>query len=74
MPLHQNELTPAEIRVSTLLLDGLTNRAIAQRLVISIRTVECHLSRAMAKTGCLNRLELALWIQQQTMGTRQAAR
>ena len=71
---NQHKLTPAEIRVSTLLLDGLTNRAIAQRLVISPRTVECHLSRAMAKTGCLNRLELALWIQQQTMETRQTAR
>ena len=53
-------LTPAEQRVSTLLLQGLSNRAIAERLVISHRTVECHISRVLAKTGCVNRLELAL--------------
>ena len=54
------QVTPAEQRVSTLLLQGLSNRAIAERLVISHRTVECHISRALAKTGCFNRLELAL--------------
>ena len=51
-------LTPAE--QSALLLQGLSNRVIAERLVISHRTVECHISRALAKTGCVNRLELAL--------------
>ena len=53
-------LTPAEQRVSALLLQGLSNRAIAERLVLSHRTVECHISRALAKTGCVNRPELAL--------------
>jgi len=53
-------LTPAEQRVSALLLEGLSNRAIAERLVISHRTVECHISRVLAKTGCVCRLELAL--------------
>ena len=42
-------LTPAEQRVSPLLLEGLSNRAIAERLVISHRTVECHISRVLAK-------------------------
>ena len=45
-----------------LLLEGLENRAIAQRLVISHRTVECHISRSLRKSGCRNRLELALWL------------
>ncbi|WP_413442245.1 helix-turn-helix domain-containing protein [Synechococcus sp. MIT S1220] len=58
----QQPLTESEIRVSVLLLEGLSNKAIAKRLVLSPRTVECHLSRAMAKTGCANRLELALWM------------
>ena len=53
-------LTPAEQRVSALLLEGLSNRAIAERLVISHRTIGCHISRALAKTGCVSRLELAL--------------
>lgn len=65
MPLQQ-PLTASETRVSALLLEGLSNKAIAKRLVLSPRTVECHLSRAMAKTGCANRLELALWML--TMG------
>ncbi len=51
---------PCRTTVSALLLQGLSNRAIAERLVISHRTVECHISRALAKTGCVNRLELAL--------------
>ena len=55
-------LTPAEQRIIRLLLEGLSNRAIAERLVLSHRTVESHISHALAKTGCGNRLELALWL------------
>ena len=55
-------LTASEHRVASLLLEGLNNRAIAARLVVSHRTVECHISRALLKTGCNNRLELALWM------------
>ena len=62
-PRIPNLLTPAEQRVVVLLLlEGLNNRAIAQRLVISHRTVECHISRALRKSGCRNRLELVLWL------------
>ena len=45
-----------------LLLEGLNNRAITERLVISHRTIECHISRALQKSGCRNRLELVLWL------------
>ena len=61
-PRIPNLLTPAEQRVVLLLLEGLNNRAIAQRLVISHRAVECHISRALRKSGCRNRLELVLWL------------
>ena len=61
-PRIPNLLTPAEQRVVLLLLEGLNNRAIAQRLVISNRIVECHISRALRKSGCRNRLELVLWL------------
>ena len=57
-----NHLTPSEQRLTALLTEGLGNRAIADRQVLSHRTVECHISRALAKTGCRNRLELALWM------------
>jgi DNA-binding CsgD family transcriptional regulator len=42
--------------------EGLSNRAIAERLTVSVRTVESHLYRAMAKTGTTNRDELAALI------------
>ena len=57
-------LTTSEARVSALLLQGLTNRDIADRLVISLRTVECHISRALSKTGGRTRLELTLWMME----------
>ena len=63
-------LTASEQRVASLLIQGLSNRAIAAKLVISHRTVECHISRALLKTGCNNRLELALWML--TMGSMPA--
>ncbi len=53
--------TPAEITVVQLLLEGLSNRAIASRLVVSIRTVESHISNALDKSGCRSRLELSMW-------------
>ena len=55
-------LTASEHRVASLLLEGLSNRAIAARLVVSNRTVECQINIEMLKTGCNNRLELALWM------------
>ncbi|WP_392345038.1 response regulator transcription factor [Parasynechococcus sp.] len=55
-----NTLTSAEQRVGNLLSQGLSNKAIAQHLVLSIRTVECHISKALAKTGCTSRLQLAV--------------
>jgi len=60
-------LTTSEHRVASFLLKGLSNKAIAAELVVSHRTVECHISRALLKTGCNNRLELALWML--TMGS-----
>ncbi len=53
--------TPAETIVIQLLLEGLSNRAIASRLVVSIRTVESHISNALEKSGCRSRLELSMW-------------
>ena len=52
------ELTPAEARVVELSAKGLTNRAVADRLVLSPKTVEAHLARAYAKLGVRSRAEL----------------
>ncbi|MEO5885382.1 MAG: helix-turn-helix transcriptional regulator, partial [Candidatus Limnocylindrales bacterium] len=51
-------LTPAEIRVVELIASGLTNRVVAERLVLSPKTVEAHLARAYAKLGIRSRAEL----------------
>ena len=52
------ELTPAEARVVELTAGGLTNRAVADQLVLSPKTVEAHLARAYAKLGVRSRAEL----------------
>ena len=59
------ELPPTEMGVLDLLLEGKSNRAIAETLVLSIRTVETHISRSLGKTGCRSRLQLSLWWMQQ---------
>ncbi len=56
-------VTPAEHQVLHHLLQGLSNRSIASALVLSPRTVENHISRLLAKTGCQSRTQLLLWAQ-----------
>ncbi|GAA1680315.1 hypothetical protein GCM10009765_31920 [Fodinicola feengrottensis] len=43
------ELTYREREILGLVAEGLSNQAIAARLVIAQRTVECHISRTFAK-------------------------
>jgi DNA-binding CsgD family transcriptional regulator len=52
-------LTDREREIVMLIGDGLTNREVAARLTLSLRTVESHIYRAMAKTGTSGRDELA---------------
>ena len=52
-------LTDAEQRVADLVAEGLTNKAVADRLAYSVKTIEAYLSRVYAKTGCSNRVALA---------------
>lgn len=51
-------VTSREVDVLRLLADGLTNTAIAQRLVLSPRTIETHVANLVAKTGVPNRAGL----------------
>ncbi|MCE6996398.1 helix-turn-helix transcriptional regulator [Saccharothrix sp. S26] len=51
-------LTPAEARVATLVVQGLTNRAVARRLAISPHTVDTHLRRVFGKLRVRSRVEL----------------
>jgi ATP/maltotriose-dependent transcriptional regulator MalT len=52
-------LTSSERRVAAMAADGLSNRAIAQALFVTLRTVETHLSRTYGKLGIGSRTELA---------------
>jgi FixJ family two-component response regulator len=51
-------LSSREREVLALVVEGVDNRGIAQRLGISPRTVEVHKSRVMAKLGARNLAEL----------------
>lgn len=55
---HNRELSRSERAVVALLADGLTNTEIGERLGISRRTVESHVSSAFRKLGVGNRVEL----------------
>jgi DNA-binding CsgD family transcriptional regulator len=52
-------LTDREREIAMLIGAGLSSPAIADRLTISVRTVESHIHRAMKKTGTTSRDELA---------------
>lgn len=51
-------LTDREREIAMLIGAGLSSRAVAERLCLSVRTVEGHIYRAMAKTGVSTRAEL----------------
>jgi DNA-binding CsgD family transcriptional regulator len=51
-------LTPSERRVAVLAASGHTNKAIAQQLFVTPKTVEVHLSSAYRKLGIASRSEL----------------
>jgi predicted ATPase/DNA-binding CsgD family transcriptional regulator len=52
-------LTPAELEVVRLVVDGLSNPEVGRRLFMSRGTVKTHLSHVYAKLGVANRTELA---------------
>jgi DNA-binding CsgD family transcriptional regulator len=52
-------LTTAELRVAELVSQGLTYRAIGERLYVSRRTVETHVAHVFVKLGVRSKAELA---------------
>ncbi len=57
-PQEDLPLTPAEARVFWEVIQGLTNKQISQRLFISPRTVQTHLSNILTKLNLENRSQL----------------
>jgi DNA-binding CsgD family transcriptional regulator len=54
-------LTAREREIAVFLADGLSNRGIAEKLVLSERTVETHVRNLLAKLGLANRTQVAAW-------------
>jgi non-specific serine/threonine protein kinase len=59
-------LTSRELEVAALVADGLGNREIAERLVVSKRTVDAHIDHIFAKLGFSARAQIAAWFSRTT--------
>ena len=57
----QMSLSAREMEIIELVANGLTNQEIAQKLTISKRTVDNHVSNMFTKTGSKNRVALLNW-------------
>jgi DNA-binding NarL/FixJ family response regulator len=70
-PNQTETLSEREMEIMRLLAQGLTNKGIAQTLLVSVRTVEAHLRSIFAKLGVRSRTEAALWAVKQGYGPRE---
>ena len=55
-------VTSREMDVLRLVADGATNAQVAERLFLSIRTVETHVANLLRRTDSANREELGAWV------------
>ncbi len=63
------DLTPRELQILQLVLVGKTNRAIANDISISERTVEFHLDHIYTKIGVRTRTLAGVWALHQGIET-----
>ena len=57
-------LTRREREVAALVAEGLTNKEIAERLALSVRTAESHVEQIRSKLGFRTRAQIAAWVTQ----------
>ena len=62
-------LTPRELEILQFLIQGYTNRQIADELSLSVRTVEGHRSNLSAKLGLHSRVDLIRYAREQGLIT-----
>ncbi|RYB89986.1 response regulator transcription factor [Nocardioides oleivorans] len=63
-----SDLSPREAEVLRLVVEGLLNKQIAQRLGITERTVKAHLTSVYQRIGVADRTQAALWAQRHDLG------
>ncbi len=63
-PASGETLTPREIEVLQLIVEGYTNRQIGEKLVISVRTVEGHRANIADKLGLHSRVDLVRYARE----------
>jgi DNA-binding NarL/FixJ family response regulator len=56
-----SDLTSRELEILRLVIAGLTNKAIANEIYISEKTVEFHLGHIYTKLGARSRLMASVW-------------
>jgi non-specific serine/threonine protein kinase len=56
------QLTSRQRQIAWLVAEGLSNREIAERLVISKRTVDTHIDHIFGRLGVSSRMQLAAWL------------
>ena len=62
VPRSRAGLTTREREVAVLIAHGLTNRQIAERLVIALRTADNHVQHIFDKLGLSSRAQVAAWV------------
>jgi two-component system response regulator NreC len=73
LPVAVETLTVREDEVLRLLAQGYTNQEIADRLVISVKTVETHRAHILGKLGLRKRAELVRYAQTHRLGSAVSA-
>jgi predicted ATPase/DNA-binding CsgD family transcriptional regulator len=66
-------LTPREVEVAGLIAKGLSNKAIAAKLVIARRTVEAHVEHILDKLGFSSRTQVAAWMVETSSSNTETA-
>lgn len=69
LPAELRELTEREREVLELIARGLTNREIAEKMVISEKTVKTHVSNLLDKLGLEDRTRAAIWALKHGLGS-----
>ena len=70
LPAELRELTEREREVLELIARGLTNREIAEKMVISEKTVKTHVSNLLDKLGLEDRTRAAIWALKHGLGSQ----